>query len=103
MVGRMMAQRVETVLVDDLTGEAAAETVRFGLDGRHYELDLTEDHAQQLRAELKAYVRHGRSAGAPWPTQKAAEIRAWARENGYEVADRGRIHRDVIQAYHRAV
>ncbi len=97
-----MAQKMETVLIDDLTGEPAAETVQFGLDGRHYEIDLTEDHAQQLRAALKAYVRRGRPAGAPRPTQKAAEIRAWARENGYEVADRGRIHRDVIQAYRQA-
>ncbi len=98
-----MAQKIETILVDDLSGEPAAETVQFGLDGRHYELDLTEDHARQLRAALKTYVRHGRSAGAPTPKQEGAQIRAWARQNGYEVADRGRIHRDVIQAYRQAV
>ncbi len=98
-----MAQKIKTVLVDDLNGEPAEETVRFGLDGRHYELDLTKGHAQQLRAELKAYVRRARPVAAPKPALEAAQIRAWAQENGYEVAPRGRIHRDVIEAYRQAV
>lgn len=98
-----MAQKIETVLVDDLDGEPAAETVHFGLDGRHYELDLTKDHAKQLRAELKAYVRGARPVAPPRPKPEAAQIRAWARQNGYEVSDRGRIHRDVIQAYRQAI
>jgi hypothetical protein len=98
-----MAQKVQTVLVDDLTGEPAAETVQFGVDGRHYELDLTKDNAKQLRAELKAYVRSARPVAPPKPGHEAAQIRAWAKENGYDVAPRGRIHRDVIQAYRQAV
>lgn len=101
--GRMMAQKIQTVLVDDLNGELADETVQFGLGGRHYELDLTKDHAQQLRAELKAYVRGARPVAPPRPAQEAAQVRAWARQNGYEVAERGRIHRDVIQAYREAI
>ena len=98
-----MAQKVQTVLVDDLTGEPAAETVQFGVDGRHYELDLTKDNAKQLRAELKAYVRSARPVAPPTPGQEAARIRAWAKENGYDVAPRGRIHRDVIEAYRQAL
>lgn len=102
-----MAQKMEMVLIDDLNGEPAAETVHFGLDGQHYELDLTKDHAKQLRAELKSYVRGARSVAPPKPTPEAApeaaQIRAWARQNGYEISDRGRIHRDVIQAYRQAI
>jgi hypothetical protein len=99
----MMAQKIEAVLVDDLTGEPAAETVQFGLEGRHYEIDLTTAHAQQLRAELEAYVRGARPVAPPRPKQNAAVIRTWARQNGYQVSDRGRIHRDVIAAYRQAV
>jgi hypothetical protein len=99
----MMAQKIQTVLIDDLSGEPAAETVQIGLDGRHFELDLTKDHAHQLRAELKAYVQRGRPVAPPQPKRNAARIRAWAKQNGYEVSDRGRIHRDVIEAYRKAV
>lgn len=98
-----MAQKVKTVLVDDLTGEPATETVQFGVDGRHYELDLTKDNAKQLRAALKTYVRAARPAARPRSAHEAARIRAWAKENGYDVAPRGRIHREVIDAYHQAV
>lgn len=101
--GRVMVQRIVTALVDDLSGEPAAETVQFGLDGRHYEIDLTKDHAKQLRAELRPHVRAARPVAPPSPKQEAALIRAWARENGYEVADRGRIHRDVLEAYRQAL
>lgn len=98
-----MAQKIQTVLVDDLNGEPAAETVQIGLNGRHYEIDLTKEHAHQLRAELKSYVRHARPVAPAKPAPEAAQIRAWARQNGYEVSDRGRIHRDVIEAYRKTV
>jgi hypothetical protein len=98
-----MAQKVKTVMVDDLTGEPATETVQFGVDGRHYELDLTKDNAKQLRAELKTFVRAARPVAPPKPAQEAARIRAWAQENGYEVSARGRIHREVIEAYRQAL
>jgi hypothetical protein len=71
-----MAQKVKTVLVDDLNGEPAAETVQFGIDGRHYELDLTKDNAKQLRAALKNYVRSARAAAPPNRADVAARIRA---------------------------
>jgi hypothetical protein len=102
-VGRTMAQKIETVLVDDFNGEPAAETVQFGVDGRHYELDLTKDNAKQLRAELKTYVRHARPVAPPKRAQEAASIRAWAKGNGYDVSARGRIRRDVIEAYRQSV
>lgn len=98
-----MAQKRQTILVDDLSGEPAAETVQFGLDGRYYEIDLTKEHAKQLRAELMPLVRHAHRAPPPKPTQEAARIRAWAKQNGYEVSARGPIPRDVIQAYRQAV
>jgi hypothetical protein len=98
-----MAQKVKTVMVDDLTGEPATETIQFGIDGRHYGLDLTKDNAKQLRAELKTYVRSARPVAPPKPAQEAARIRAWARQNGYDVSPRGRIHREVIEAYRQAV
>jgi hypothetical protein len=98
-----MAQKVKTVLVDDLTGEPATETVQSGVDGRHYELDLAKDNAKQLRAELKNYVRAARPVAPPKPAQEAARIRVWAKQNGYEVSPRGRIHREVIEAYRQAV
>ncbi|MCY1159277.1 MAG: Lsr2 family protein [Citricoccus sp.] len=98
-----MAQKTQTVLVDDLTGEPATETVQIGVDGRHYELDLTKNNAKQLRAELKNYLRAARPVAPPKPAQEAARIRVWAQQNGYEVAARGRIHREVIQAYRRAI
>ncbi|WP_298045116.1 Lsr2 family protein [uncultured Citricoccus sp.] len=98
-----MAQKVKTVLVDDLTGDPATETVQFGVDGRHYELDLTKGNAKQLRTELKAFVRAARPVAPPKPAQEAARIRAWAKENGYEVSARGRIHREVIEAYRQAL
>jgi hypothetical protein len=99
----MMAQQIQTVLFDHLSGEPAAETVQMGLDGQHFELDLTKDHADQLRGELEAYVQRGRPVAPPQPKRKAARIRAWAKQNGYEVSDRGRIHRDVLEAYRTAV
>ncbi|QCU77980.1 Lsr2 family protein [Citricoccus sp. SGAir0253] len=86
-----MAQKVKTVLVDDLNGEPATETVQFGVDGRHYELDLTKDNAKQLRTELKTYVRSARPVAPPKPAQEAARIRAWAKENGYDVSESPRV------------
>ncbi|GAA1134028.1 Lsr2 family protein [Citricoccus alkalitolerans] len=97
-----MAQKAEIVLIDDLDGSRATETVLFGLDGRHYELDLSTANAKQLRKDLKAYVGAARVTAPPAPRRQAAVIRQWAQENGYEVSVRGRIHRDVIEAYNNA-
>ena len=108
-----MAQRVNVVLVDDLDGSDAVETVSFALDGVDYEIDLSEQHAGELRNALSLYIGHGRrtggrrrkspsggsakssAAGGPSPS----EIRAWARENGWDVPERGRVAADVREAY----
>ena len=102
-----MAQRVNVILVDDLDGEDAAETVTFALDGASYEIDLSEANAGELRAALAPYMEVARKVGgrrrkAPRSTgggTSAADIRQWARENGWDVPDRGRVAAEVREAY----
>jgi hypothetical protein len=96
-----MARETITRLVDDLDGGAAHETVRFGLDGRLYEIDLSTKNAKKLRNELASFIDHGNRVGRPAPARRgrgpaAAKdhdqiIREWAQANGYEVSARGRI------------
>lgn len=97
-----MAQRIEVILVDDLDGSPAKETIQFSIDGNHYEIDLSEDNAKEFRAAFRKYVRKGRSVKATPPKNEAAEIRKWAAENGFEVNERGRLRRDVVEAYREA-
>jgi hypothetical protein len=107
-----MAQKTHIVLEDDLDGSEATETVVFGLDGTSYEIDLNAKNAGKLRDALAPYVGHGRKVGpAPRRGRKAAastdgpsarEIRDWARSNGYDVPDRGRVSADVRAAYEAA-
>lgn len=115
-----MAKRVNVVLVDDLDGNDAAETVSFSLDGVDYEIDLNEGNASALRESLARYIVAGRrvagrkTAGAGRRRRgqrvaaggdagpSAAEIRAWARENGRDVPERGRVSAEVREAYHAA-
>ena len=72
-----MAQRVQTLFIDDLDGSAAEGTVRFGLDGTEYEIDLTAEHAQALRDALARYISAARRAGssARRPVRNAARHR----------------------------
>ena len=113
-----MAQKVNIVLVDDLDGSEAAETVSFGLDGTSYEIDLNDGNAAALREALSGYVGHARkvSGGSSRRTgsrrsggsssggsaSNTRAVREWAKENGYEVSERGRISADVQQAYDAA-
>jgi hypothetical protein len=109
-----MAQRVKIILEDDLDGSPADETVTFGLDGVTYEIDLSAGNAARLRDDLASWVGHARrsggrkSAGAGRGSSSSAKrtdlaaVRAWARENGYEVSDRGRISADIQAAYDKA-
>ena len=105
-----MAQKIHIVLEDDLDGGDAAETVTFGLDGTTYEIDLNDKNADKLRTALAPYVGHGRKVGsAPRRGRKAAsggasakEIREWARNNGYDVPERGRVSAEVRAAYEKA-
>lgn len=105
-----MAQRVHVVLEDDLDGSGADETVTFGLDGVNYEIDLSTKNAARLRDSLAKYVgaarrtpargrrgSRGRSSGA-----NASEVRDWARANGYQVSERGRVPADIKTAYDAA-
>ena len=108
-----MAQRVNVVLVDDIDGNDASETVSFALDGVDYEIDLSDDHAADLRNAVSLYIGHARrtggrrksgrraaSSGGAEPTgTSAADIRMWARENGWTVPERGRVSSDVREAY----
>lgn len=97
-----MAQRIEVILVDDLDGSPAKETIQFSIDGNHYEIDLSEDNAKEFRSVIRKYVRKGRPMKAAPAKNEAAEIRKWALENGFEVNERGRLRRDVVEAYREA-
>lgn len=110
-----MAQKVNIVLVDDIDGTDATQTVSFGLDGANYEIDLNDENASALREALAAYVGHGRKVGRGGGGAKrgggraaaaggtsAKEIREWARDNGFTVPERGRIPADVREAYESA-
>ncbi|MFF8610326.1 Lsr2 family protein [Streptomyces sp. NPDC015346] len=109
-----MAQKVQVLLVDDLDGVEADETVTFALDGKTYEIDLTTANADKLRALLEPYTKSGRRTGgrtagtrgkgrvATGGSPDTAKIRAWAKENGYNVNDRGRVPAEIKAAYEDA-
>ena len=108
-----MAQKVNVLLVDDIDGSDAAETIPFGLDGTHYEIDLNSDHAQELRGQLERYIKAARkvtgSAGRPTQVRRTTtddarnkEIRNWAREQHLDVNDRGRIPAGIVAQYEAA-
>lgn len=115
-----MAQKVSVVLVDDLDESEASETVSFSLDGAAYEIDLNDKHAAQLRDAFAPWVgqarragrataaagrrssgRSGRSGGSA-DREKTQEIREWARKNGHQVSERGRLSSVVTEAYEAA-
>ncbi|WP_042366218.1 MULTISPECIES: histone-like nucleoid-structuring protein Lsr2 [Streptacidiphilus] len=114
-----MAQKVQVLLVDDLEGGEADETVTFALDGVAYEIDLTHANAGKLRELLAPYTdkgrkQSGRSAGGRGRGRAAvaarpvggnpdtAKMRAWAKEQGYEVNERGRVPSNIREAYEKA-
>ena len=107
-----MAQKVHSSLVDDLDGSAADQTVKFGLDGAEYQIDLSKANADKLRNLLAPYLGHGRRVGGRrspgrrgggrGATSETAQIREWAKANGHKVSDRGRIPAPVVEAYHKA-
>lgn len=108
-----MVQKVSVVLVDDLDGSEASETVTFGLDGATYEIDLSSSNAEKLRSDLSGWVGAARRAGGRRPSgasrgrgrarnSDAAAIRTWASDNGYTVSERGRIPAEIRAAYEAA-
>ncbi len=110
-----MAQKVNIVLVDDLDGTEATETVTFGLDGSTYEIDLNDGNASSLREALAGYVGHARkvagggrrggrksSGGSSSSKSNSKDVREWAKGQGMDVSERGRIPAEVQQAYDAA-
>jgi hypothetical protein len=103
-----MATRTVTELLDDMTGQAADETVSFGLDGVEYEIDMTKKNAAALRKALSPFQDHARRVGGRRPLQHVASgvdnkaVRAWAASNGIELSERGRIPGAVIQQFRDA-
>lgn len=103
-----MAVRTNVVLEDDLEGGPATETLQFSLGGREYEIDLNERNASRFRSQLAPFVDHARPLGAGQrrrparsaaSRQRSAAIRAWARQHGIELSDRGRIPASVVEQY----
>lgn len=106
-----MAQKVTVALEDDLTGGPADETVRFAFEGADYEIDLNKKNAAAFHKQVAPYVEHARKtgraqsrrAGRPAANrQRSGDIRAWAKEQGLAVSERGRIPASVVEQYHAA-
>ena len=102
-----MAQKVQVVLVDDVDGGAADETVKFAVDGVQYEIDLSHAHATQMREALAPWVSAGRKLSGRTSAKArvgsdTAKVRAWAKSNGFAVSERGRISAEVRAAYNAA-
>ncbi len=118
----MMAQKVRVEVLDDLDGSDASETVAFGLDGVSYEIDLSAENSEALRGAFVRYIQAarrvgGRRARVTLGRSTAAiagsmvdtgqgntrefnqQVREWAAANGYEVAERGRLSGELIEAY----
>ena len=117
-----MAQQTTVRFIDDLDGSEASGTVDFGLEGRNYQIDLSEENAAKLRESMAPFIDAARKSGgrgsgrgrgrgrqratevtpAKSNREETAAIREWARANGHKVNDRGRISKAVIEAYQAA-
>jgi nucleoid-associated protein Lsr2 len=106
-----MAQKVTVELEDDLVGGLADETVRFGVDSTEYEIDLSTKNAAAFRRKLAPFIEHARKVGRgqrrrPGRTgssrERSADIRAWAKDQGIAVSERGRIPASVVEQYESA-
>jgi len=103
-----MAKKITVALEDDLDGGPADETVRFGVGGMHYEIDLNKKNARAFRKQLAPFVEHARKAGrgqrprASSSRQRSGDIRAWANGQGISVSSRGRIPASVVEQYNAA-
>ena len=109
-----MAQKIQTLFIDDLDGSAAEGTVRFGLDGSEYEIDLNAEHAKDLRDALARYVGAARRSGgaSKRPARSgrrgstngvnSTEVREWAKSQGIDVKDRGRVPAELMVKFKAA-
>ena len=104
-----MAQKVTVNLVDDIDGTPAAETIQFGFGGRALEIDLSAANAKQMRETFGYYADHAREAGTTaqrgtrrrtkTSREHTRQVRDWAREQGHELSDRGRIPAHIAAEY----
>jgi hypothetical protein len=108
-----MAKKIQTLFIDDLDGGEAAGTVRFSLDGTEYEIDLSKEHSDALHTTLAKYVGHARKAGGTARRQTrggrrstdaidTAKVREWAKGQGIDIKDRGRVPATVVEQYRTA-
>lgn len=109
-----MAKQIQEILIDDLDGGEANETVSFALDGTAYEIDLSDVNAKKLRDALSPFVqsarratptpsrRRGRGSQRSMSREKSSEIRSWAKAHGLPVSERGRIASSVVEQYEAA-
>jgi hypothetical protein len=114
-----MARELIVRLTDDLDGSAAVETISFGFRGVDYEIDLSRDNVAELERAFATWIEHSRKLPAGGAraavgggrsgarssrrgTEDLSAMRAWARENGYRVSDRGRISTEIREAFHAA-
>lgn len=110
-----MATQIQKILIDDLDGGEANQTVTFAIDGNSYEIDLSDDNAKKLREALSPFVSHarkgdggaqrGRKRGGSqraMSREKSSEIRAWAKAHGLNVSERGRIASHIVEQYEAA-
>jgi len=110
-----MAQKIQTLFIDDIDGGEAEGTVRFGLDGTEYEIDLSSAHSKALRKAAEKYIAAGRKVGGP-PRRRGpgngrknstggpspSEVREWAKAQGIEVRDRGRVPSELVVKFQAA-
>lgn len=110
-----MAKKTVVMLEDDIDGSEASESIQFALDGTEYEIDLNNDHANELRGALERFTAvarktsggRGRPAGRKSSSSShggpdAKAVRQWAAENGIQVNTRGRIQAEVVEQYEAA-
>jgi Lsr2 len=104
-----MAQKVTVTMTDDIDGTKADETVSFRIDGTSYEIDLSKKNAAALRRVFTPYIGHARRAprgaraGRPARSrQRSSDVRTWAKSQGIQVSERGRIPASVVSQYEEA-
>jgi hypothetical protein len=105
-----MSKSVSVIVTDDLDGSENAETVSFGFDGATYEVDLGQKNRAKLEKALAPFIEAGRKApraaarrvGRQSASVDRGAVRAWARERGLKVSERGRVSADIMSQYEAA-
>lgn len=107
-----MARQIRVILTDDLDGTEGAETIEFALAGKSYSIDLNDANARKLEDALAPFIakaeritgraRGSRKQAARSTASNTSAIRDWARGEGHQVSDRGRIPANIVEAYEAA-